>query len=394
MSPLPWAPGARLSALHAACFLGLGFYLPFFPVWLQGKALGPSVIGIVLAIPIIVRILATAPLLALADGPVGPRRLLLASHLGQLIGYPVLMMLDSEAAIAGMVAVLAVFQAAVIPANDLVTTIAVRRHQGLHYGRIRGFGSIAFLLASIAAGYLIDAFGSGIVIWALALAPILGLLTTHLAVPPSIRRDPRAPAAAPAPPAALPRALWLLIAAAALIQGSHGGLYAFGSIHWRAVGFSDTVIGYFWAIGVVAEILVFYLLGRGVGRGSAGLRLILLGGAAAAIRWGLLAASPGLGATLALQVLHGLSFGATHLGSMAALAALAPDEARGRAQGLLGSSIALAMAAATVLSGFLYRISGPTVFAVMAPLGAVAVALVLLAMRDLRNHPQRAGEGG
>ena len=393
MSPLPRALGARLSALHASCFLGLGFYLPFFPVWLQSKALGPSVIGIIVAIPIMVRILVTAPLLALADGPLGPRRLLLASYAGQLVGYPILLMLDSDVAIAGMVAVLAVFQAAVIPANDLVTTIAVRRGPGLHYGRIRGFGSIAFLFASVAAGYLIDSLGAGIVIWALAVAPLLGLLATHLAVPPNIRPD-LPPPAAPASGTILPRALWLLIAAAALIQGSHGGLYAFGSIEWRAVGFSDSVIGYFWAIGVVAEILVFYLLGRGVGRGSAGLGLILLGGAAAAFRWALLAASPGLWATLALQALHGLSFGATHLGSMAALAALAPDKARGRAQGLLGSSIALAMAAATVLSGFLYRISGTTLFAAMAPLGAAAVALVLLAMRDLRNHPQRAGEGG
>ena len=113
--------------------------------------------------------------------------------------------------------------------------------------------------------------------------------------------------------------------AAALAQGTHGGLYAFGSIHWRAIGFSDTVIGYLWATGVVAEILVFYLFGRGVGRGSAGLGLLLAGSAGAALRFGVLAADPGLGVTFALQALHGLSFGASHLGAMAALAALAPD---------------------------------------------------------------------
>ncbi|HEX2136783.1 MAG TPA: MFS transporter [Microvirga sp.] len=387
----PKALGARLSALHAATFMGIGVYQPFFPVWLQSKAVSPTLIGVILAIPIVVRILLTTPLLSLADHATGPRRLLMASHLGQVVCYPVLMVVDDGLAIAVLMAVIATFQTAVVPANDLVTTAALRRHRHLHYGRLRGWGSVAFLLASIAAGYLVDATGAGVVVWALALTPVLGLLATHLAVPAAGDPDIRPAEAVRERPGRLPAVLWLLLIAAALTQASHAGVYAFGSIHWRTSGFSDATIGYFWATGVVAEIAVFYGLGRAVGHGSAGLGLLLLGSGAAAVRFAALATDPGLAATFALQALHGLSFGATHLGTMAALAALAPESARGRAQGLAGSVVALGAATATVASGEIYRAAGPAVFAAMAPLGAGGFVLMLLAVRRLRAQDTSSG---
>jgi PPP family 3-phenylpropionic acid transporter len=174
--------------------------------------------------------------------------------------------------------------------------------------------------------------------------------------------------------------------AAALTQGSHGGLYAFGSIHWRSIGFSDTVIGYFWAVGVLAEIAVFYLLGEAVGRGSFGLGLLLAGSAAATLRFALLSLDPGLVATFALQALHGLSFGASHLGAMAAMAALAPEAARGRTLGVAGSLVALGSAAAAIASGEIYRASGPAVFAWMAPLGGLGFVLAIFAIRSLSRQ--------
>jgi PPP family 3-phenylpropionic acid transporter len=127
---------------------------------------------------------------------------------------------------------------------------------------------------------------------------------------------------------------------------------------------------------------------------AAGFGLMLAGGAASVLRFLVLATDPGLGATFAVQALHGLSFGATHLGSMAALAALAPEAARGRAQGLLGSLSALAMAAATVGSGYVYGTAGSAVFAAMVPLGLAGIALTLYALRRNRIQPQSSGEGG
>nr|WP_246728425.1 MFS transporter [Microvirga terricola] len=381
----------RLSALQAASFISHGVYLPFFPLWLQSKGLSAVLIGFVVAIPIIVRVLATAPLLSLADRSFGARRLLLASHAGQIVGFPLLMMAQNDVAIIALVALVSVAQAAIIPGNDLVCTSAVQHSPGLNYGRIRGCGSVAFFITNIVAGYLIGAFGPGIVVVALSFIPFLGITATLLAVP---REMPGAPVRAEAGKAskskALPQVLWFVMIAAALTQGSHGALNAFASIHWQKLGFSDSTIGYFWATGVIAEIMVFMFLGRAVGRGS-GLWLILAGSAAGMIRFALLALNPGAAVTFALQALHCLTFGATHLGTMAALTALSPRHAKGRAQGIYGSLAALTTAGTTIASGMIYKEQGAMIFAAMVPLAAMGFVLTLVAARRLQAGVQAEG---
>jgi PPP family 3-phenylpropionic acid transporter len=384
----------RLGALQAASFTSHGMYLPFFPLWLQSKALSPTVIGFVVAIPIIVRILATAPLLSLADRSFGARRLLLASHLGQLIGFPLFLLTDNSITIMALVALVAVAQSCIIPGNDLVSTNAVQRHPGLNYGRIRGAGSVAFFITNIVGGYLVGAFGPDIVIVALTLIPLLGLTATLVAVPhevpePASSSEAQTEGISPK----LSRILWLVLIAGAVTQGSHGALNAFASIYWRSIDFSDAIIGYFWAAGVIAEILVFVYLGRHVGR-SSGVGLILLGSAAAAIRFTIMSLQPGTEVMFVLQTMHSLSFAATHIGTMAALAALAPMKARGRAQGIYGSLAALTTAASTIVSGVIYSEAGAGVFAAMAPLGAIGFVLMLAVVRLQKVQPQRAGSGG
>ncbi|NIX76514.1 MFS transporter [Microvirga terricola] len=380
-----------MSLLQAACFLGPGFFLPFFPIWLQGRSLSPSIIGIVVAIPIVVRTFVTAPLVSLADGPLGARRLLLISLTGQLLGFPLLMLAQDGATIMVLVAMIAVTQAGIIPINDLVITSAIHRHKVLDYGRMRGIGSMAFVVANIAAGYLVGAFGPNAVLVALSLFPLLGLAAALFAVPhdihePSTRRgDQTTPDSRK-----LPQVLWILIIATALTQGSHGALNGFASIHWQKLGIPDATIGYFWAVGVIAEIMVFMLLGRAVGRGY-GLGLMLIGSSAAIVRFSILALNPGVEVTLVLQAMHGLSFGATHLGTMAALSTLSPVQARGRAQGVYASLACFTNAVTTVASGMIYKDVGAAIFAAMVPMAVMGLALTMVAATQLKAQPQREG---
>jgi PPP family 3-phenylpropionic acid transporter len=386
--------GLRLAALQAAAFVGVGVYLPFFPVWLQSKGLSPGMISFVLTLAIAVRVVATAPLMTLADRSFGPRGLLVVSFAVQLLLYPPLLFVENGWLIAGVVGCLAIFQSIVIPTNDLVATNAIRRHAGLQYGRIRIWGSISFLAASIACGYLVDAAGPRAVLWSLTALPGAAILVTLWSLPRELD-EVRVGAGrrSNALNAALPRSLWFAIAGNAVTQATHAAINAFGSIHWRAIGFSDTAIGYLWATCVVTEVVVFFYFGKVVGRGSAAFGLLLAGSLAAAARFALMAFDPGLGVTFLLQAMHGLSFAASHLGAMAALAALAPEEARGRAQGIHASVVALAVAAATLASGPMYREAGPLLFAAMAPLGILGFLFTLLAIRTAAQ-PQRAREGG
>jgi len=228
------------------------------------------------------------------------------------------------------------------------------------------------------------------IVWGLAAAPAIGLAATLVALDPASPVDAAARGAGGARGEPMPRLLWAAIAAAALIQASHAALYGFGSIHWRSLGFSDAAIGTLWGAGIVVEMGVFALFGGRVGHGSPGFGLIALGGATAAVRFTLMSFDPGLPATFALQALHGLSFGATHLGGMAALAALTPASTRGRSQGYYASLNSLAMAVATIASGPLYRMLGSLAFAALAPLALVGCGLALWGL----SQPQSEGEGG
>ena len=88
------------------------------------------------------------------------------------------------------------------------------------------------------------------------------------------------------------------------------------------------------------------------------------------IRFTIMSLQPGIATiTFVLQAMHSLTFGATHLGAMAALAALAPlgRPAAGR-RASTARSPRSRRAVATIVSGHDLPEAGAVVFAAMAPL--------------------------
>ena len=67
-----------------------------------------------------------------------------------------------------------------------------------------------------------------------------------------------------------------------------------------------------------------------------------------------------------LQLLHGLSFGAPHLGALAYVARSAPADRGASAQGFMSIALGLVMAAMTGLSGVLFAAYGDLAYAAMA----------------------------
>ncbi|WP_375455454.1 MFS transporter [uncultured Methylobacterium sp.] len=385
-APLPEPSRFRLSLLYAVVFVEIGIAMPFMPVWLAALGLDASVIGLLLALPIATRIVATAPLMSLIDRGVGARALLLAGSLalaatyalmpaGAGIGWPALAVLVLLNAAAG---------APLVPSIDYLTLAAVRRRRQLDYARIRMSGSVAFLAANLAGGALLTALGESLAVPVLLTG--LALIASGVAFT-SRSVAAIAPEHAGGPRPKLAMRLVLCIAAAAAIQASHAAIYAFGSIHWTAHGFSTATVGALWGVGVVAEIVLFALAARLPAAWRTPFRYLALGGGAALVRaLGMYGLGDSLPTLVGLQALHGLSFGATQLGAMAALSAFAPDGARGRAQGTLSAANATAAAGATLLSGFAYRTGGPLAFLLMAPLALAGLGLTAAARaRDARQ---------
>ncbi|MBT3700292.1 MAG: MFS transporter, partial [Alphaproteobacteria bacterium] len=137
------------------------------------------------------------------------------------------------------------------------------------------------------------------------------------------------------------------------------------------------VIGYLWAIGVVAEIILFAYATATMKKVDP-LTLILIGAAAGVVRWALTGWTDDLTFLFVLQALHGITFGAAHLGAMYFLARAIPPGLSASAQSLYSSvSLGLIFAVAMPTAGLLYaELSGQAFYAmaIMSGLGFVIIA--------------------
>ena len=157
--------------------------------------------------------------------------------------------------------------------------------------------------------------------------------------------------------------------------------YGFGSLYWRSLGFSETAIGWLWAEGVIAEILVFWQ-GRRLLLRLGPVGLMALGGLAGVVRWTLAGLVVSLPAAGILQLLHALTFGATYLGAMHFLSRTVPPSAAASAQTLFAAvSSGVGGGLVMMAAGALFAAVGGRAYLFMAVLSAVG----LLGTAGLRN---------
>jgi PPP family 3-phenylpropionic acid transporter len=169
------------------------------------------------------------------------------------------------------------------------------------------------------------------------------------------------------------RRFWLFVVSAAALQSSHQLYYGFGTLYWQGLGYSDTVIGILWAEGVVAEIVLFWYSAPFVAR-LGPLGLMALGGVAGIVRWSLMGVMPGLAAAAVLQLLHALTFGASHLGAMHFMAKSVPPGAAASAQSLYAAlSAGLGSGLVMLVAGALYAAYGGQAYPFMALLSAAGL---------------------
>ncbi len=391
-SPVQGVVAARLSLMHALNFLGVGLYLPFFPLWLAFKGLSDVAIGFVLTIPILMRVVAASWVSGLGDSRMSPVVLLALLNGWAALLYLALLPAEAAWLIGLLMALNAAAISGVVPLADMLTTAQVRAGAAIDYGRVRLWGSVSFFAANLAGGFLIARFGAGVVPLALGLCTALAALVALCAPPPPALASRNGEGGSAA--VGFGAAFWLAVSGAACVNAAHAALYGFGSLHWRGLGYGEGMIGAFWAVSIVAEVALFLVAGGIVARGAAGLAWIAAGGVAGALRFGLMAFDPGLGVTLVLQLLHGVSFGCTHLGAMAVVSALAPDGRRAAAQGRLVAVSALASAVATMASGYVYQSHGAAAFLAMTPLALAGLVFLALAKRHLPGDTDRRGGTG
>jgi PPP family 3-phenylpropionic acid transporter len=398
--PIASRPSARRFATRLALFYGavfglVGTQLPFFPVWLKSIGIDASWIGLITAVPSLTRFTVLPLVIGLAERRQSLRGVMIVTAFATALGFSVLGTLHQPLAVLIGFALTACAWTPLVPLADGYALKGVVRY-GLNYGPLRLWGSAAFVVGAMACGLLVDVIAARNLIWVIAALAALGA-----AVSLGLQRldAPEAVAASwPAANALLREPGFVaIVVAAALIQASHAAYYTFASITWQASGLGGLTIAGLWVLGVLAEIVVFALSPRFT---LSPAMLVVLGGLSAMARWLITAQQPPVEILAVVQLMHGLTYGVTQVGTMGLLVHHVPSHVVATAQGYLTACIGIASSSAAMLSGVIYAQHGRSVYYAMAAV-ALAGALVMWLARhraDALYHradqPQRAASGG
>lgn len=377
---------ARLSAFYASLFIALGIQMPFLPVWLAAKGLDANAIGTVLAAPLILRIFTVPLVTGAADRWGALRGALILATTAAAAGYALLGLAGSFWPILAMVALASAAFTSLFPLADAYALKGLSA-RGRSYGSVRLWGSGAFIVGSMGAGLLLNVMQALDLVWVIALG-CLGMTLVAVSLRP-MAATKHPPAAGSALAFLWSPAFLAVASAASLIQASHALYYGFSALDWTAAGFGGQTIGALWAIGVIAEIVLFAISSRLPAAFTPPV-LLGMGAAGAVVRWSLMALDPPVLLLPLLQCLHGLSFGATHIGALQFLAKAAPDRLGATAQGYFTVLLGAVMAAFMGLAGWLYGAYGGRAYGAMALAGLAGGLLCLAAHRVWRAHLARA----
>jgi len=373
-------PYWRLSAYYFCYFAFVGAFAPYFSLYLASLSFSAWQIGVLMSVMQAMRVVAPNLWGWLADRAGRPILIVRVSAAASVIGFAGLWLTRSFGGVFLAMSVMALFWGAALPLVEALTFGHLRARIE-RYGSIRLWGSVGFIAAATALGFVLDRTAIGTLLWV-----SMGLLGSIAACSLFLPEAPEeARAASPGRLSAIlrRREVVALLAACFAMAAAHGALYVFYSIHLVENGYSKTAVGWLWTLGVLAEILVFLRMPRLTARFS--LRAILAFSFACAvlrflmIGWG--ARAPAL--IVAAQLLHGATFGAYHAAAVAAVNRWFPRPYQARGQALYSS---VSFGAGGMLGGLSSGAAwealgaGPT-FSLSALFAAAGLVLILAGWR-------------
>lgn len=371
-------PYWRLSGFYFSYFALLGATAPFLALYFHHLGFSAARIGELLAIPMLMR--CVAPNLWGWLGDVSGRRLAIVrlGALLTLLSFAAIFHRQDYAWLALVMALHAFFWHAVLPQFEVIT-LAHLREEAARYSQLRLWGSIGFIVAVVGLGALFERVSLDAYPWAV-LAILAAIVASSWWVPnaqPQAQSDEGArggflrqlrAAGVPA-----------FFAAVALMQFSHGPYYTFITLHLEQLGYGRSLIGWLWALGVVAEILVFLVMARLLERFPVQ-QVLLASLLLAALRWLLLGHLAGHWPVLLLaQCLHAATFGSFHAAAIHFVRHRFAARQQGQGQALYAALSGAGGALGALYAGYSWNGLGPAWTFSLASLAALAAAAIMAA---------------
>ncbi|UDJ83781.1 3-phenylpropionate MFS transporter [Kosakonia oryzae] len=363
-----------LALAYFTYFFSYGIFLPFWSVWLKGVGLTPEIIGMLLGAGLVARFLGS---LLIAPRVSDPSRLITALRVLALATLLFALAFYAGSHVAWLAVIIVGFNLFFSPLVPLTDALAGtwQKQFPMDYGRVRLWGSIAFVIGSALTGKLVSLYDYRAILAMLTLGAasmLLGMLLRPSILPQGESRHQDG--AGWSAWHALFVQNWRFLACVSLLQGAHAAYYGFSAIYWQSAGYSASTVGYLWSLGVVAEVVIFALSNRLFRRFSAR-DLLLLSAVCGLVRWSLMGWTTELPWLIAAQILHCGTFTVCHLAGMRYISARKGSEVI-RLQAIY-SAVAMggSIAVMTMFAGFLFEYLHQGLFFVMALLAIPALFL-------------------
>lgn len=368
-------PYWRLSGFYFFYFSLLGATAPFLALYFDHLGFSAARIGELVAIPMLMRCI--APNLWGWLGDYTGRRLAIVRFgaFCTLLCFAGIFISQSYAWLALIMALHAFFWHAVLPQFEVIT-FAHLKEQAARYSRIRLWGSIGFIVAVVGLGELFELLSLDAYPWALILL-MSGIVISSCWVPNAQPlTSPNSPERGGFLKQLRRPGILAFYLSVGLMQLSNGPYYTFLTLHLEALGYARGLIGQLWALGVVAEIVLFLFMARLLARYS--LRTVLLASfLITALRWLLLGnLADHLLVLLFAQLMHAATFGSFHAAAIHFVQRSFADRQQGQGQALYATLAGVGGALGALYSGYSWNTLGPAWTFAIASLIALAAAYI------------------
>src|SRR5665811_384530 len=247
----------RIAGFYFFYYAFVGMFAPYWSLYLKSIHFDAIEIAILLSVQPVMRMIAPNIWGWLADHT-GKR--LLVVKIAATMSAVCYLGVFATTSFWGMLLVLALmgfFWSASMPLVEATTLTYLGKHSA-RYGRIRSWGSIGFIVSVVGLGYVFDYIAIAWLLWAGVICEF-GILIFARQIPPTEVLAHHTDSQPVKQIVLQPRVL-ALFGACFLMSVAHGAYYTFYSIYLVDHGYAKSAVGGLWALGVVCEIGVFFLM--------------------------------------------------------------------------------------------------------------------------------------
>lgn len=389
-------PYWRLSGFYFFYFALLGATAPFLALYFDHLGFSAARIGELIAIPMLMRCLAPNLWAWLADRTQQRLAIVRFGAICTLLSFTLIFLGQSFAWLALIMVLHAFFWHAILAQFEVIT-LAHLGERSERYSQLRLWGSVGFMLVVVGFGYLFDRVGLEYYPWAI-MAVMSGIILSSFWVPAQpVTLNVKADLPQAVTHESRITSMWpivIFLASVTLMQLSHGPYYTFLTLHLIDLNYSRTVIGWLWALGVLAEIGLFVIMPWMLRRVRLK-RIILISLVLAALRWWLLGFyADTLMVLLFVQILHAATFGSFHAASIHFVQRYFAAHKQGQGQGLYVSFSGVGGALGALYAGYTWQAFGASLtFALASVIAVLAALLVVLGLRSIEQTESALKKG-